>query len=341
MIYRMKVKEAISLPKPPSFVGALTAGFDTAAGKLPLILFPLALDLLIWFGPQLRLTQLINRFFEQFLAFAASANTQSVDMVRSNQEMWLPIAERFNFLTVLRTFPVGIPSLMASRMPAESPGAFQNSIIEIPDFVAAIILWLFLSLVGMAAAALYFSAVAKAASPAQLRSRSILEEWPFTSSQVILLAFFWIMLILVVTIPSAFFISIIALISPTFSQFAMFLYLAFLIWLIFPLLLSPHGIFFHRVTAFRAMKRSMHITRMTLPYTGLFFLAVFVLSQGLDILWRIPPENSWFTLIGVLGHSFVTTGLLAASFIYYREADHFTSKMQAHWSQLAQLRSNV
>jgi hypothetical protein len=196
-------------------------------------------------------------------------------------------------------------------------------------------------LVGMGVAALFFSAVARAGTPAQMRNRRIVEEWPHASFHVVLLAISWLVIIVAVTIPAAFIISIIALVSPTFSQFALFLYLAFLIWLIFPLLLSPHGIFFHRASAFSSMKRSMHITRMTLPYTGLFFLAVFVLSQGLDILWRIPSENSWFTLVGVLGHSFVTTGLLAASFIYYREADQFTSKMQTRWAQLAQLRSHV
>lgn len=341
MIYRMKVKETIILPKPPSLVGALTAGFDTAASKISLILFPLILDLLLWFGPHLRLTHLIDRFFDQFLAMAISANPQSVDMVKQNQEMWLLIAERLNILTALRTIPVGIPSLMASRMPAETPGAFQNVLYEIPGFGVAFALWLFISVVGMAAAAFYFSAVAKAAAPDLFDNRSILADWPRNSIQVILLAVCWLGLIIAVTVPAVFFISIVALVNPLFSQLAMFLYIGGLAWLIFPLLLSPHGIFYHQSSALRSMKRSVSITRMTFPYTGLFFLSVFVLSQGLGLLWRIPPETSWFSLVGVVGHSFITTGLLAASFIYYREADQFTTRMQTRWTQLAQLRSNI
>jgi hypothetical protein len=341
MIYRMKVQEAISLPQPPSLVGALTAGFDTAASKLWLILFPLALDLFIWLGPHLRLSLLFERFFDGIITLAKTANPQSVELFTQTQEVWLLLAERLNFIAVLRTFPVGIPSLMASQMPLESPLGMQNSIIEVPSFGAVILLWLFLSLIGMAAAALYFSSVAKAASPLQYRHRRVLDEWLFASIHVVLLAISWLVLILAVTAPSVFFISIIGLVSPAFSQVAIFLYIALLVWLIFPLLLSPHGIFLYRSSAFNAMKRSVNITRLTFPYTGLFFLAVFVLSQGLNIVWRIPPEGSWFTLVGLIGHSFITTGLLAASFIYYREADQFTSKLQTRWAQLAQLRSNI
>jgi hypothetical protein len=36
-------------------------------------------------------------------------------------------------------------------------------------------------------------------------------------------------------------------------------------------------------------------------------------------LWRLPSLDSWLTLFGIFGHSFVTTALLAGSFIYYYE----------------------
>jgi hypothetical protein len=48
-------------------------------------------------------------------------------------------------------------------------------------------------------------------------------------------------------------------------------------------------------------------------------MAVFILSQGLDLLWQVPPDTSWMSLVGIAGHAFITTGLLAASFVYYRD----------------------
>jgi hypothetical protein len=60
---------------------------------------------------------------------------------------------------------------------------------------------------------------------------------------------------------------------------------------------------------------------MTLPTTMTFIMLIVLVSQGLDVLWRVAPEDSWLMLIGIVGHSFIAAGLLASSFIYYRESN--------------------
>jgi hypothetical protein len=52
-----------------------------------------------------------------------------------------------------------------------------------------------------------------------------------------------------------------------------------------------------------------------------------LVSKGLDILWDNPDEVSWLLLIGILGHAFVTTGILASSFIYYTDAIRWIREM--------------
>jgi hypothetical protein len=47
----------------------------------------------------------------------------------------------------------------------------------------------------------------------------------------------------------------------------------------------------------------------------------------LDLLWGVPTEASWLLLLGILGHAFVTTGLLASSFVYYRDALRWIREM--------------
>jgi hypothetical protein len=66
---------------------------------------------------------------------------------------------------------------------------------------------------------------------------------------------------------------------------------------------------------------------MTLPKTSLLFLSIIVISEGLDTLWRVPAEDSWLTLVGVAAHAFVSTSLLAASFIYYRDASRWLQRL--------------
>jgi hypothetical protein len=46
---------------------------------------------------------------------------------------------------------------------------------------------------------------------------------------------------------------------------------------------------------------------------------VLLIGIGLNFVWNIPSSESWMTLVGIAGHAFVTTSLLAASFIYYRD----------------------
>ncbi|HET6846340.1 MAG TPA: hypothetical protein VFH29_05860, partial [Anaerolineales bacterium] len=61
------------------------------------------------------------------------------------------------------------------------------------------------------------------------------------------------------------------------------------------------------------------LARFTLPTSSLFVLTVLLVGTGLNSLWAVPVEDSWVVVVGLLGHAFITTALLAASFIYYQD----------------------
>jgi hypothetical protein len=46
--------------------------------------------------------------------------------------------------------------------------------------------------------------------------------------------------------------------------------------------------------------RGFYLTRLTLPSTSLFILAFVLLSEGLDVLWNVPDNTSWFLLLGII-----------------------------------------
>jgi len=71
--------------------------------------------------------------------------------------------------------------------------------------------------------------------------------------------------------------------------------------------------------AFTSIYASLRMARFTLPSSSMFVLTVFIISQGLNYLWSVPAQDSWMMLVGIAGHAFVTTALLASSFIYYRD----------------------
>jgi hypothetical protein len=79
--------------------------------------------------------------------------------------------------------------------------------------------------------------------------------------------------------------------------------------------------------AWVSVRDSIRITRLTAPHTVLLFVLMMLINEGLGFLWRMPGESSWLMFIGVIGHGFIATGLLAASFIYYRDAERWVNRL--------------
>jgi hypothetical protein len=63
---------------------------------------------------------------------------------------------------------------------------------------------------------------------------------------------------------------------------------------------------------------------------------VFLLHQGLNELWKVPSQNSWLMLVGLAGHAFITTALLSASFVYYREMNDWLQNVYERIQQAGQ-----
>jgi hypothetical protein len=60
----MNRENQLTLPPAPNLIGAIRSGFDATANHMLLILFPIILDLILWVGPRLRLTELINSLLQ-------------------------------------------------------------------------------------------------------------------------------------------------------------------------------------------------------------------------------------------------------------------------------------
>jgi len=322
------------IPAPPALIRTLVAGFDTITNHISLILFPIGLDLLIWLSPRLRLGGLIEKWVGEVVnqSLSLAPDLETTQMLRSAQELWTLVGERFNLWVALRSYPVGIPSLMTSILPQMTPvGSPQE--IQIGSFAVLAGVTLVLSVSGLVLGTLFYQLVAATVLSGRINWRRVLAAWPWSSLQVILLALVWLGLLIGISIPASCVITLAMLGSAVVGQCASLIYGGVLIWILFPLLFSAHGIFVNRYKVWPSIKQGIHITRMTLPTTSLFFLTVLLLSQGLGLLWQVPPEDSWLVILGMAGHAFVTTGLLSASFIYFRDSDVWIRSLQEQEKQ--------
>ena len=108
-----------------------------------------------------------------------------------------------------------------------------------------------------------------------------------------------------------------------------------------PLFFTPHGIFVRRENALYSIYSSLRMIRFSLPTSGMFVLMVFLLSRGLDVLWSVPENNSWLSLVGFAGHAFITTVLLAASFVYYRDMNDWLQNVYQRFQQISKKPSST
>ena len=152
--------------EPPKIIPSLAEGFNSIASHIYIIVFPIIFDLLLWFGPLVRIKDLLLPAILN--ATDASINSYAEEnqiLIQNTREMWTLILEQFNILFSLRTFPIGIPSLLAGKGISQNQGVLQNplgnlSIIEVQtlDSVWWIVLGLFV--IGVILGSLYYSLIA-------------------------------------------------------------------------------------------------------------------------------------------------------------------------------------
>jgi hypothetical protein len=309
----MEVSRIENLPTPPGIINSIKAGFDMIASHITAILLPLMLNLFLWLGPRLRMNALFDSIKSEVIAIwkAGGVPAEDIQRILSWYETTIP---SINLFWLLRTLPIGISSLLFPQQAASTP---LGSPLILQVSAVSLVGWIFiLNLLGWIGGGLYFRSVAWLATqdknnPPIRISRVIM--------QTVLTSIFWSILSVMILVPVFLVLAVVLQFSPFIANLLVLFLSLVSMWVVVPLFFWPHGIFLRRQNFATAIFSSVQMTRFTLPTSSMFVLTIFLLSVGLNFLWSIPPQDSWMTLVGIFGHSFVTTALLAASFVYYRD----------------------
>ena len=178
----------IVLPESPNVLKSIRNGFDAITKHLILLLFPVGLDLVLWFGPHLQIKSLIEGLVVEMSEVSLLMPADFSDVMNAGQEIWIAAAARINLLVALRSLPVGIFSLFASILPVENPLG-TPVFFDIPSLSAAVLIAIIIFLTGLVLGGLYFSAVRQAAIFDDLKWRGIFQDWPRVSLQSVTLKF--------------------------------------------------------------------------------------------------------------------------------------------------------
>ena len=312
-------------PGPPRLIPSLVEGFNAVAGRIHLIFFPIAIDLFLWFGPLVRVKDLLMPVMARAAELSGEAyGEQGAEIIRSSNELWAALLEEFNLLFGLRSYPIGIPSLMVSQGAQQNPlGALR--IIEVASFDNAFFMVLGLSAVGIILGSLYFILVARAAN--KVSDPFSLSGFFRSAGQSLLLSIFLLLMVIVLGFPAMCLISSLVLFLPGLGSLPFMLIGLAFVWIMLPMAFSPHGIFIGGMNASRSIVTSFKLVRSMMAGSGMFLIMVIMLSYGLDALWSTPGVESWMLLVGIFGHAFISCGLLASTFVFYREGLKWLSEV--------------
>lgn len=296
---------------PIGVFAALVAGFDRMASRPALILPPLLLDLFLWLGPRVWVSPLIRQIADLFTAPAGTDATLTAQ-IDTIQQSFLLLSQRFSLLTALSSMPTGVPSLMAAKLPATSPLGPATG-WQVANPLLAVVIWGIVTVLGLGLAAFYQVAVARSVAPGGEVAAG-LPSW----RRFVVMGVLAYLVVLVAGLATSVIASLASLILPVLGFGLAFVAVTMGFWLAIYLAFTPHGIVRYGYGVVRAVLESIQIVRWNLPSAMGFLALAFGLTWVTSLVWALPADESWFSLLAILGHAFVSATLLAASFAFYQ-----------------------
>lgn len=317
----MEIKKAPQTIMPPRMTQSLIKGFNAVANHAYLIIFPLLLDLFIWFGPVMTGTHSLSTFMKLFEQGMQEQLQQPevIAQFKSIQPALNELIGSFNLFGFLNTMPIGIPSLMAFQNVTETPlGLVQK--LSTTSIAKEFAIFLLIIVAGSILGAIFISEIGRICNLDKTKQTFSIKNLLMNSLWLVLLNFAIWGLIVLVLFPSMTIVVLLTMINATIGNIANFVVLLLLFWMIIPLLFTPHAVVIQQTNPLKAMLSSIRLIRFYLPGTGFFVLFSLLLYQGLNqFLWLQPVLTSYMLLGGIFGHAFISTGLLASSFFYYQD----------------------
>jgi hypothetical protein len=298
---------------PPGVLSTLSAGFDLATRYLWLMLIPAALDVFLWIGPRLSFRPFIENLISQIPAEAALIDP------RPMLEAVVPYLNQFSYLSVTL---LGVPVLMAGLSPEKTP--LSPAVIEMTGGAAWVGTLVLLSIAGLLLAAVYFSLIAAMMERGNPKtginvSPPIIFWIGRTWLRLIGLAFMFLVVIFAVLLPFSLLAVFLALISQTLATFVLIGAFVLLISLGIFMGYTPQGMTLNPRSFLPAVGESVRLFQRYLSPAVLLLFVVITARRLLSWILLTADSGTWVTAINILAHAYVSTALIAALFIFYRD----------------------
>lgn len=302
-------------------IESLSAGYRFLGRRLELLLVPILLDLLFWLGPRLSVAPLLKQL-SAFYTQAADVEGMPVEMTDMSQQMATLLqqtGESSNLLGVLANSSLlHVPSLLATGLSAES-----GTVIEIQSPLAAILLLLGFSLIGVLLGVIYMDMLARILplgdGPKPVRFEEftavVLRHW----LMVLLYAALLIVALVIGSIPIALIVTLLSLLSPFIGSLLVMLLSGTMLVLFFYLYFVSAALIMDNLPVHRAIMQSFVMVRNNFWATFGFILLYNVIMLGFAFLMAgIANMTPIGTIAAILIYAYIGSGLVMALLVFYR-----------------------
>ena len=302
-------------------IDSLSAGYRFLGRRLDLLIVPILLDVLFWLGPRLSVAPL----FKQAAAFydqAATLDGMPTDMATMSQQMATvlgQLGDNSNLFGVLANSSLlHVPTLLGGSSPIS-----ERTVIEVPSSMAAILLLIGFSLLGVLIGVVYMNMLARILpigdGPKPVKVGDFLGVVVRHWVMVLLYVALVIVALLVGSIPITLATALLSLISPVLGSLVFMLLSGTLLVLFFYLYFVTAALIMDNLPVHRAITQSFTLVRNNFWATLGFVVLYNVISLGFAyILASLSAMTPIGTIAAILLYAYIGSGLAMGMLVFYR-----------------------
>ncbi len=303
-------------------IDTLSAGFDRITKRLWLILIPVLVDIGIWIGPKLSVNQLTQEALAALPSMTGlgSQYEQSLELA---QEWLASVGAEANLLSVLSMRLLGLPSLTATFTPQARLLVAEQRVVEIQTWPTLLGLVLLFTLLSLLIGCFCFSWLAQEARDEEMDITYALQVTGRSWLRLTALLLFGSLAAGMLLIGLSFALGVLAALSPQLGALILsisavgFLWFSVYAGIIF--FFTTRAMILDNMGVLSSLWSSVNVVQGSFFSVVGFILLINIIQTGLMYIWRLLAVSTVGTLASILGNAYVSTGLVLASMIFYRD----------------------
>lgn len=311
--------EVRATARPAGLIDTLQAGFNVVNRNAWLLVLPIAIDLIIWLGPQVSMGAFLESWFRPISPPPGLSDTvvqQMQEALRSSRELVKEgeALRHYNLLSLLAVPLLGVPSFRAAA-------GGQGPTVPVDSAPVAAAVAIMSVLVGLLVGAVFFGMLAQAVRDGRAVPRSFVADLGRLVLSVLGLVAVIIVGLICIAIPFGTLMLLANAVDPRIAAILGPMFVGVALWAFVYLFFTTDALFVSLVPPMSAIQNSIVVVRHYFWSTLGFIALVLLISAGLSVLWQELAENLRVPGIGLgmLGHIYISTGLAAAGMTYYKE----------------------